>query len=111
MGKHSMPKTHKRAFNKTMAIALAAGVSFGGVQVVSAQTGHDVAGQAVAAEAGQLDAKVLTGHSVISSKSKQKVQDIKSFDTLEGEKAFVDAHSDQFTFTADLTIPDDAKAG
>ena len=111
MGKHSMAKTHKRAFNKTMAIALAAGVSFGGVQVVSAQTGHDVAGQAVAAEAGQLDASVLTGHSVISSKSKQKVQDIKSFNTLEGEKEFVDTHSDQFTFTADLTIPDDAKAG
>ena len=111
MGKHSMPKTHKRAFNKTMAIALAAGVSFGGVQVVSAQTGHDVAGQAVAAEAGQLDAKVLTGHSAISSKSKQKVQDIESFNTLEGKDKFIETHSDQFTFTADLTIPDDAKAG
>ena len=36
---------------KTIAIAVAAGMSLGGVQVVSAQTGHDLSGRAVAAEA------------------------------------------------------------
>lgn len=96
---------------KTIAIAVAAGMSLGGVQVVSAQAGHDLSGQAVAAEAGTLDASVLTGHSVISSKSKKKVQDIESFNTLDGKDKFVEEHSDQFTFTADLTIPDNAKAG
>ena len=73
MGKHSIAKAHKRNFNKTMAIALAAGVSLGGVQVVSAQAGHDVAGQAVAAEAGSLDKSVIKSHSVIADKSKAAI--------------------------------------
>ena len=59
MGKHSLSKTHKRTFNKTMAIALAAGVSFGGVQVVGPQVGMDTAGVAQAAEKTTEDYAIL----------------------------------------------------
>ena len=112
MGKHSMPKTHKRAFNKTMAIALAAGVSFGGVQVISAQTGHDVAGQAVAAEAGKLDPSVIKSHSVIANKSGEKITTKKNtFSDVDGKNAFVDKHGDKVNFDVNMEIPDSAKAG
>ena len=112
MGKHSMAKTHKRAFNKTMAIALAAGVSFGGVQVVSAQTGHDTAGQAVAAEAGTLDPSVIKSHSVIADKSKTAITTKNdTFSDTAGRDAFVAKHGTNVNFDVNMEIPDKAKAG
>ena len=111
MGKHSIAKAHKRNFNKTMAIALAAGVSLGGVQVISAQTGHDVAGQAVAAEAGSLDKSVIKSHSVIADKSKAAITNADTFSDVAGRDAFVAKHGTNVNFDVNMEIPDKAKAG
>ena len=111
MGKHSIAKTHKRNFNKTMAIALAAGVSFGGVQVVSAQAGHDVAGQAVAAEAGKLDKSVIKSHSVIADKSKTAITNADTFSDTAGRDAFLAKHGTTVNFDVNMEIPNGAKAG
>ena len=112
MGKHSMVKTHKRAFNKTMAIALAAGVSLSGVQVISAQTGHDVVGQAVAAEAGTLNPDVIKSHSVIANKSKTAITTEKdTFSDVKDKDKFLETHGDKVNFDVNMEIPDTAKTG
>ena len=50
MGKYSLVKQNKRAFNKTLAIALAAGVSFGGVTIPQFTGAESVTAVASAAE-------------------------------------------------------------
>ena len=97
---------------KTIAIAVAAGVSLGGVQVVSAQAGHDLSGQAVAAESGKLDKSVIKSHSVVSDKSSAAITTEKdTFSDIAGRDAFVDKHGTLVNFDVNMEIPDKAKTG
>ena len=106
MGKHSLNKAHKRTFNKTMAVALAAGVSFGGVQVVSAQTGHDMAGVASAAEITEKG--LVSNLKVVAEDGTEFKQGRVSH---EEHDAFVKEHGTKLTMSFDVSIPDSAKAG
>ena len=108
----SMAPIRSHFSRKTLAIALAAGVSFSGVQVVSAQTGHDLTGQAVAAEAGKLDQSVIKSHSVIANKSKAAITTEKdTFSDVKGKDKFLETHGDKVNFDVNMEIPDTAKTG
>lgn len=107
MGKHSPNKTHKRTFNKTMAVALAAGVSFGGVQVVSAQTGHELSGVASAAEI--TDKGLVSNLKVVSKKDGTEFKE--GTVTQEEHDKFVAEHGDRLTLSFDVDIPDTAQPG
>lgn len=97
---------------KTIAIAVAAGMSLGGVQVVSAQAGHDLSGQAVAAEAGKLDKSVIKTHSVIADKSKTAITTkTDTFTDTAGRDAFVNKNGTTVNFDVNMQIPDKAKTG
>ena len=100
-------KSHKRTFNKTMAIALAAGVSFGGVQVVSAQSGHDMAGVASAAEI--TDKGLVSNVKVVSKKDGAEFK--QGTVTQEEHDKFVAEHGDRLTLSFDVNIPDTAQPG
>ena len=108
MGKHSLAKTHKRAFNKTMAIALAAGVSFGGVQIVGPEMGMSIAGEASAAE---LETGVLTGFKMVSKKSGEDL--LRQAEPQNKDEAwdFMKKHGTEYTLNLDFKIPDSAQPG
>ena len=106
MGKHSLASTHKRTFNKTMAVALAAGVSFGGVQVVSAQSGHELSGVASAAE---ITDKGLVSNLKITAEDGTEFKQGRV--TQEEHDAFVKDHGKKLTMSFDVSFPDSAKAG
>lgn len=106
MGKHSLASTHKRTFNKTMAVALAAGVSFGGVQVVSAQSGHELSGVASAAE---ITDKGLVSNLKITAEDGTEFKQGRV--TKEEHDAFVKEHGRKLTMSFDVAIPDTAQPG
>ena len=108
MGKHSMPKTHKRTFNKTMAIALAAGVSFGGVQIVGPEMGMSIAGEASAAT---LEKNALTNITLKSKKTGANLFDQPEPKTTAEARNFVSTQGNDYTLGLDFKIPDSAKPG
>lgn len=108
MGKHSLVKQNKQAFNKTMAIALAAGVSFGGVQVVGPEMGLNTVAEASAAE---LDPSVVTKTELVSDKSGQNVLGTTVEATDEAYNAFYDAHGQKFKLKLAFDIPNSAQPG
>ena len=108
MGKHSLVKQNKQAFNKTMAIALAAGVSFGGVQVVGPEMGLNTVAEASAAE---LDPSVVTKAEFVSDKSGQNVFGTTVEATKEAYDNFITTHGNDFKLKLDFKIPDDAQPG
>ena len=108
MGKHSMPKTHKRAFNKTMAIALAAGVSFGGVQIVGPEMGMSIAGEASAAT---LEKNALTNITLKSKKTGEDLFKQPEPKTTKESRDFVVNQGQKYTLGLDFKIPDSAQPG
>ena len=108
MGKHSMPKTHKRAFNKTMAIALAAGVSFGGVQIVGPEMGMSIAGEASAAT---LEKNALTDITLKSKKTGDDLFKQPEPKTTKESRDFVVNQGQKYTLGLDFKIPDSAQPG
>ena len=109
MGKHSISPARKRVFNKTMAIALAAGVSFGGVQIVGPEMGLNTVAEASAAD--QLDPSVVTKTELVSDKSSQNVLGTTVDATNEAYNAFYDAHGQKFKLKLAFDIPNSAQPG
>ena len=110
MGKHSVVGSRKRVFNKTMAVALAAGVSFGGVQVVSSTQTDFGLGSAVA-NAAELPASVVTAD-VVSNESQESIKNISDSEkTEEGYAQFFQTHGADYTLNLDFNIPNDATPG
>ena len=109
MGKHSISPARKRVFNKTMAIALAAGVSFGGVQVVGPEMGLNTAAEASAAEipASNVKTTLITeaGDDLLSYPQKEVNVENKDNDFY---KKF---SYERAELKMDIVIPDDAAAG
>ena len=105
MGKHSISPARKRVFNKTMAVALAAGVSFGGVQIVGPDLGMNVAGVAAAdtipAEYLTLSAKNDAGKDLL----KYTPKNINESNKAAFESAF--PKGSQVTLHGELKLPDD----
>ena len=108
MGKHSLPSSRKIAFNKTMAIALAAGVSFGGVQVVGPELGMSIAGEASAAE---LEQSALTNITLKSDKTGEDLFKQPSPKTTDEARSFVTKQGNKYKLGLDFEIPDSAQPG
>ena len=73
---------------KTIAIALAAGMTLGGVTVATSQGVGPLSAQAAAAEAGKLDPSVIKSHAVIADKSSAAITNADTFSDIAGRNAF-----------------------
>ena len=96
---------------KTIAIALAAGMTLGGVTVATSQGVGPLSAQAAAAEAGKLDPSVIKSHAVIADKSSAAITNADTFSDIAGRNAFVDKHGTNVNFDVNMEIPNDAKSG
>ena len=91
---------------KTIAIALAAGMTLGAVTVPQMA---GVQGMSAVAGAAQLDPSVVTKTELVSDKSGKNVLGT----TVEatGKDAFYDIHGEDFNLKLDFDIPDSAQPG
>lgn len=101
-----MTHVRPRFSRKTFAIAMAAGVAFGGIQVIGPEVGVNVVSEASAAE---LDPSIVTKAELISEKSGKNVFGMAV--EADDRRAFVDTHGLQYKLKLDFTLPDDAKPG
>lgn len=104
----SVAPVRSRFSRKTLAIALAAGVSFGGVQIVGPEMGLNTVAEASAA---QLNPSVVTKFELVSDKSGQNVFGTTVEATKEAYNSFITTHGNKFKLKLDFKIPDDAQPG
>ena len=104
----SVAPIRSRFSRKTLAIALAAGVSFGGVQIVGPEMGLNTVAEASAAE---LDPSVVTKTELVSDKSGQNVLGTTVEATKEAYDAFYNTHGENFKLKLEFNIPDSAQPG
>ena len=100
--------TRSRFSHKTLAIALAAGVSLGGVQIAGPKLGLNTTTEASAAT---LDPSVVTTTKLVSDKSGKNVFGTTVKATEEAYAKFYETHGHEFKLKLDFVIPDDAQPG
>lgn len=100
-----------KKFNKTLAIALAAGLSIGGVTVPIGDAGNSFGFGVASASAAELDKSVVTKTELVSDKSGKNVLGTTVEATKEAYDNFFNTHGEDFKLKLEFKIPDSARPG
>ncbi|WP_144794190.1 hypothetical protein, partial [Corynebacterium singulare] len=100
-----------KKFNKTLSIALAVGLSVGGVTVPVGDTGNSFGFGVASASAAELDKSVVTKTELVSDKSGKNVLGTTVEATQEAYENFFNTHGKNYKLKLDFKIPDSAKPG
>lgn len=100
-----------KRFNKTLSIALAVGLSVGGVSAPIGDTGSTFGFGVANASAAELDKSVVTKTELVSNKSGKNVLGTTVEATQEAYDNFFNTHGNEYKLKLEFTIPDSAKPG